>query len=517
MVPKRPAEPAATAAGGERRPNVLLLMADQQRVDTLDPQGPCHTPNLDALAGRGVRFTRALTPNAICSPSRASMMTGLYPSRHGMVDCTHAVADYRASLREGLPMWSQRLHDAGYAGGYFGKWHVERSNLLERFGFDEYVHHHSDEYRDYRREQGVAKTPAFSHRLLLQHPGYRDYMLYGVHEDPLEATEPYYLYSRGIDFVQRHAGAAQPWCCVVSTLDPHDPFVVPRAYYDQYDPDTFSVPASYDDDPRDRPALQRRLRSVWRDVQPHHIREAMACYYASCTFLDVQVGRILTALDETGQRDHTLVIYTTDHGEMLGAHGLFLKGATPYKEVYNIPLVVAGAGVRAPGRTCAAYVNHVDMAPTLLELTGSAPIADVDGCSLGPLLRAEVDHTAETATPWDEGYAEFHGTRLNYTQRIVWWQRWKYVYNGFDIDELYNLADDPQEQRNLAGEPEQRAMLEAMAARMWRRVHALGDFNLANAQYPMYRFSPVGPLAGHAGSESNSDAGLARAVDAADG
>src|SRR3990170_4873547 len=103
------------------RPNVLLLIADQQRGDTLSPTSPCHTPHLDRLISSGIRFSRAHTTNAVCSPARASLFTGLYPSRHGMVDCTHSVPDYRADLLPNLPFWSQRLRDAGYTGAYFGK------------------------------------------------------------------------------------------------------------------------------------------------------------------------------------------------------------------------------------------------------------------------------------------------------------------------------------------------------------------------------------------------------------
>ncbi|NLS79665.1 MAG: sulfatase-like hydrolase/transferase, partial [Chloroflexi bacterium] len=120
------------------RPNVLFLMTDQQQAGTLDPGSPCQTPNLDRLARQGTRFTNAHTVNAICSPTRASLFTGVYPSQHGMVDCAHAVPDYRARLRTYLEMWSQRLAAHGYRCGYFGKWHVERSENLRHFGFEEY-------------------------------------------------------------------------------------------------------------------------------------------------------------------------------------------------------------------------------------------------------------------------------------------------------------------------------------------------------------------------------------------
>jgi arylsulfatase A-like enzyme len=267
------------------RPNILLLMADQQRAETLEPGGPCQTPNLDRLAQRGVRFTHALTPNAVCSPARASLFTGLYPSGHGMVDCTHSVPAYRADLVEGLTFWSQRLHEAGYAGGYFGKWHVERSNELSQFGFDEFIAAHGGpDYEAYRQSLGLTRERSWVKRHMLETPGYRDLFMYGVTGDPPEALEPYFLYSKGIDFIRAHApkasserneaggrsdaggsieGEDAPWFCVVSTLEPHDPYVAPRHWYERYRPEELALPVSLEDDLREKPGIQRRLRGVW--------------------------------------------------------------------------------------------------------------------------------------------------------------------------------------------------------------------------------------------------------------
>jgi arylsulfatase A-like enzyme len=474
------------------RPNVLLLIADQQRGDTLDPSGPCRTPHLDRLAATGVRFARAHTTNAVCSPSRASLFTGLYPSRHGMVDCTHSVPAYRADLRAGLPFWSQRLHDAGYAGAYFGKWHVERSNDLSRFGFDEYIATSGGpELAAHRAQLGLPRERNLSLRRAVRQPGYRDLQFYGVTEDPPEALEPYFLYSKGIDFIRAQAAAQRPWFCVVSTHEPHDPYVTPRHTFERYRVDEIPLPISYADDLRDKPGIQRRLREVWRDLEPRHVREAIACYYAECTFVDEQVGRILQALDETGQRERTIVIYTADHGDLLGDYGLFFKGAPAYEPVYNIPLVVSAPGVAARGRTSEALVSLVDLAPTIAELTETPPIEGVDGHSLVPLLEHRVTDLEDS--PWADGYAEFHGQRYFFTQRIVWHARHKYVFNGFDVDELYDLAADPHERTNLAGDPAHRPLLEEMAARMWRRARAVNDTHLVGSHYAMFRLAPVGP------------------------
>ena len=176
-----------------RQPNLLFLMSDQQRADTLAPGSPCQTPYLDALAARGTAFNRCYAPNPICSPTRASLMTGLLPHSHGMVDCTHTVEPYRAELKSGLPFWSQALQAGGYHTGYFGKWHIERSNRLENYGFAEYELNHSPGYAAHRRALGLDELARhFVSRRAVTQPGYRDFTICGVVDEPVEATAEHY-------------------------------------------------------------------------------------------------------------------------------------------------------------------------------------------------------------------------------------------------------------------------------------------------------------------------------------
>ncbi|WP_159885638.1 sulfatase-like hydrolase/transferase [Paenibacillus puerhi] len=470
-----------------KRPNILVLITDQQRADTITSDTPCEMPNMDMIKKKGVQFKRAYTTNAICSPARASLMTGLYPSRHGMVDCTHTVEPYRADLKPNLPMWSQQLRESGYTGGYFGKWHVERTEKLDTFGFDRYLFNDSEEYKSYRNGLGM-EVRNYIDKKVVHHNGYRDRIFYGVHDEPEEASEPYFLYQQGISFIQDMASSDKPWFSVISTLEPHDPFIVPKAFYDKYDPEKISLPESYDDDLQNKPGLYRRLKSVWKDLSETDVRKAIACYYASCSLIDSQIGRILQALSETGQLDNTYIIFTSDHGELLGAHGLFLKGVPAYEEVYNIPLVISGPHIEPT--VSEAFVSLVDLAPTICEVTGSNVMPLIDGSSLQPLLTGEADLNA---FPWNEAYAEFHGQRFFYTQRIVWHDKFKYIFNGFDFDELYDLQADPDERVNLAENQDYSDILEEMAKRMWRRVYRLGDYNMAKSDYGMFCFAPVGP------------------------
>jgi len=165
-----------------------------------------------------------------------------------------------------------------------------------------------------------------------------------------------------------------------------------------------------------------------------------------------------------------------------------------YEDVYRVPYVLRGPAVRNPGRTSDAFISHVDLAPTILDLAGVSGMDGIHGRFFASLIRDEADRSSDPY--WNESYAEFHGSRLFYTQRIVWHDRHKYVFNCFDIDELYDLARDPTETMNLALDPRNRPLLEDMAARMWRYAHRLGDHNITNSHYATHRTAPVGPLAG---------------------
>ncbi len=464
-----------------KHPNLLFLITDQQRADTIEPETLCQTPSLDRLAAAGTRFKRCYTVNPICSPTRASLMTGLLPHSHGMVDVTHAVEPYRASLKTGLPFWPRALQQAGYRTGYFGKWHIERSNRLENFGFDVY------EVEQYHKLQGlVERDTEMRIRGAVQQKGYRDFLLYGVSDDPLETTPEYQLYSDGIRFLEQTARAPdQPWALFLSTEAPHDPYVVPRPYYERYNPADIPRPPSFDDDLSDRPAIYRRIQQVWRQVEWPQFAEATACYYALCSLIDDQIGRIMAALRQLGQAENTIIVFTSDHGDYMGAHRLMLKGIPAFEEAYRVPLILSGPGI-PDGRQVEQIISLLDLPRSLTQLTIGSDFPG-QGRSLSPLLQNE-------QAEWEnEAYAECHGQRFNYTQRILWRDNLKYVFNGFDEDELYDLAADPREMRNLARNPAYQITLESMAGRMWEIIRQTDDVNMLQAQYGMFRFAPVGP------------------------
>jgi arylsulfatase A-like enzyme len=460
------------------RPNILFLMADQQQQATVLPGSPCRMPNVSRLRESGVLFSNAHTVNAICAPARASLMTGLYPHNHGMVDNTHTVEEFRANFRQDRNMISRQLKAQGYRLGYFGKWHVERSINPGAFGFDRFV----------TEEHGLDFPRTLTRKHVVRQPGYNDRTLYGVHREPVEETEEHYFYSQGIEFIREMARAGfAPWCLFISTNAPHDPYIAPQELYEMYDPSLVRRPPSFGDPMEDKPNIYRRVKQVWKDLAWPHYQEAIACYYAYCTLVDRQVGRALAALEETGQLDNTIVVYLSDHGDMMGGHGLFAKGVPAFEEVYRIPLIIRGPGIGPAGTASGVPVSVIDVAPTVLDLAGCAPMRGIDGESIVPDINGGPEPAGRSL------YAEFYGQRLSYSQRIVWKGGCKYVYNGFDFDELYDLRQDPHEINNLIDDPRYRTTVESLAREMWRKAKESGDTSFLESEYFMYRFAPVGP------------------------
>lgn len=489
-----------------KQPSLLFLITDQQQAATLAPDSACQMPNLQRLAGRGARFENCYAPNPICAPVRASLFTGLLPHNHGMVDNPHTVEAYRSNLKDDLPFWTRDLQQAGYHCAYFGKWHIDRSLRLEKFGFDEYDTEEDAYrgYRAYRQQLGLPeKTPAPVETVQVEHKGYKPFIISGLTPEAPEASLEHYLYSRGIQFIEQQAerNTGKPWALVLSALAPHDPYIAHRQYLERYDPRLIPQPASFHDDLSGRPEIYRRLQNTWRDLDWEHFAHITASYYAFCSMIDDQVGRVLEALERTGQAENTLIVFLSDHGDYMGAHRLLLKGIPAFDEAYRVPLILAGRGIPA-GRSISQRVNHLDLAASIRPLLGLEPGTAIQngytmlGRSLLPLIG---DSPADRATQqeWSsELFAECHGQRFFYTQRSLWWQNYKYVFNGFDQDEFYDLERDPHELHNLAREAEVRPLMEEMAARMWQVMHATDDRNMTEAEYGMFRYMPVGPRFG---------------------
>lgn len=464
------------------KPNILFLMMDQCRADVFDDDHPCRTPHLDELKQRGVRLTKAYTSNPVCSPARASLMTGLLPTRHKVRWVTHTVDQQLAEIDKTKAHWAQSLQAAGYKTGYFGKWHVDNSCVDYNRGWDVMIEMHDKEFKARKQEVSVAN------RFDLQQDGYGDVCLYG-HDDfdtdhqcmgvaPQLARE--WLQGGIVD-------GDNPWCCFVSIIEPHDPFVCTTDMYNSYDVNALPLSDSHSDDLSNRPGLYRRCQGIFSDMTERQHHEARACYYASITEIDEQFGRIINDLKEKGVYDDTIIVVTSDHGEHLGDHGLYAKNIHPGEGVYRIPLFISGPGISQQGDVPARVAIHA-IGSTILELCELDALSETDEPAFTGLLNGE-----ENIADFQNGYAENEGSRWMLSQRIVYCGDWKLVVNGFDEDELYNLVGDPAEVNNRIADPSIEEQRKECYRYFWQRIQAVGDHTLNKTAYPPLRLLPYGP------------------------
>lgn len=466
---------------GRARPNILLLVTDQQRFDALACAGNADilTPNLDRLAAQGARFDACYVQSPICSPSRASFTTGLYPHAHGL--WANGV-----ELPLDRPMVSKTLADAGYDCGMAGKQHLGPcANGSER--------RRDDGYRVYRwSHDPIHRSPENTyHQWLRQkHPEvWASLALDGdaspeagnvakgatpVDRVPVDAHYSRWIAEECIDFLREERD--KPFYFMANFFDPHHPFGAPEPFRALYDADRLAGPVSAPDELATKPAVQAEyhLKSYgghapgFAEYSDEELKEARAGYYAMVSMIDAEVGRILEALRERGLADDTLVIFTSDHGELLGDHRLMLKGPMLYDALVRVPLLVSWPGRIAAGQVRSELVQMIDITATLLDLAGAAAAQPTQGESLMPMLLgegsggwrgwalAEYRDSGHGATP------PVHTTMLRAGDlKLVVWHGAPTTDRAHD-GELYDLAADPGELRNLYRDPAARERLDRM-------------------------------------------------------
>ena len=386
-------------------------------------------------------------------------MSGLYPSEHGVYNNVTTDTAIHPNPLPGTPFWGLWLRDAGYNMGYAGKLHVGRDVKPETCGFDnisslEQDSLHENEGRKTQqwkaaRHAKVDSTERVPGEYL--RPDWNNQHLYRTLPDKgpngYEESADARIVQAGIGAVKRFAQAGKPWCVMISNSGGHDPYDAPKKFVDMYDLSKIELPASYKDMLDDKPRVYQRQRlQYWSQLSDEENRDSLRHYYAKCTMQDALFGDILKGLEEAGQAENTIVIYVSDHGDYRAAHGLWMKGVPSFQEAYHIPAVVRWPkGVKNAGRQVDAFVDQTDWGPTILEACGVAARKPLSGSSLLPWLRG-----AEPADWRTYTCSQMNGVELYYTQRITMTKDWKYVYNGFDYDELYDRRSDPHEMHNLA-------------------------------------------------------------------
>lgn len=282
-----------------KKPNIVFLIQDQMQQQVLREESGCIMPNLWQMMEDSVEFERAYSCNAVCSPARASLMTGVLPHIHGMVDCTHTVPQYRADYDDTLDTFTRVLSEEGYHVSYYGKWHIERTHELEKFGIEDYITE--------RNIPGMNVT--MQKRVVLKNTGYADRVVCGVFEEGIDHTEEYYVYQKAMDDIEKHRNDSRPFCTFISTYAPHDPYCVPREVYEQYEKSDLGLPHSFDDEMKDKPVIYQRMRSAIGTLTENDFRMAKRCYYSYCTLVDIQIGKLISYLKENQLYENTMWSY----------------------------------------------------------------------------------------------------------------------------------------------------------------------------------------------------------------
>ena len=494
-----------------RPPNILLVTSDQHHHSCLGAVNPkIKTPALDRLAGEGTRFDRAYTPNPVCTPTRASIITGLYPSVHG-------AWTIGVKLPEDVPTVGAALSHGGYATGLIGKAHFQptrsdpapgsesietaaamrdldfwRSFRGPWYGFDhvEITRNHADEahagghYALWLEEQGFTTwrdhfRPYPADPDAPPAPG-----RHGAWDLPERFHYSTWTAERSMDFVARCHAAGRPFFLWASFHDPHPPYLVPEPWASMYRPQDMEpgelTPGEHAQNPshfgltqQERPDFSPWHESGWANhgFRSHrHRRESlqrdMAIYYGMTSFMDQQIGRILQQLDALGLAGDTLVVFTTDHGHFLGQHGLIAKGAFHYEDLIRVPFLVRWPGRVPAGRVSSELQSTVDLAPTFLAAAGLSVPGLMQGYDQTPVWcggaapepappRAQGAHVG----PRDHVVVENRHQPTAVHLRTYVDARYKLtVYRDGAPGELFDLGQDPGETRNLWDAPEARSL-----------------------------------------------------------
>ena len=447
-----------------KRKNVLLILSDQQRWDTISAYGCndiCKTPHIDALAEEGMKFRNAFTTSAICAPSRASIMTGLYAHRHGVIDNF-------TDIKEGTPLLGDCMRDAGYYCGYAGKWHVSPSKEPKECGFCEdskafmgygfpgsrvFPHLRFDQppdntpnyYEEYLKEKGFSNVDV-SHGFLGDNPALQIQEMFCKHEGPLESTIEYFVAQETNRLIDEAKNQDNPFFIWSNFWGPHSPSIVPEPYYSMYNPKSIPEHPSYCETFEDKPYGYYLSEKMWGlgNYGWAGFQEIIARYYGHCTMIDDLVGMIVDKLKEAGLYEDTIIIYGADHGDCLGAHKLIEKGAFTFDEIYRVPLVVKGAGTQDND----SLVTLQELMPTILDIAGAKPKKPVDGESLLPLMNGEKQSNGR-----EHIFCEYHNHFYVARQRMVRDLDYQFTFNESERGELYDLKKDPYQLHNVCYDP----------------------------------------------------------------
>ena len=434
------------------RPNILWYCTDQQRFDTIGALGNPYvqTKTIDQLVRDGVAFTNAYCQSPICTPSRSSFMTGLYPTR------VHNTRNGNETFPDWPPLITKLIADAGYDCGLVGKFHLQSAGhrieprLDDGFRFWRFSHAPRDDWPDGHHYAQWVRQKGGDLKGMLAGDGY-------VSPDYHQTT---WASDMAIEFIEQRP-STDPWLLTVNIYDPHPPFIPPRQYADRFDVQAMPGPHFHESDL----AQQERLRDVDFQGSAAHPdsfngKKIQALYYAMIAQIDDQFARILESLERTGQRENTVIIFTSDHGEALGDHGQLQKGCRFYEGLVHVPLIFSWPKRFKTDLRAAGLVELVDLTATLVNLAGVEQPPYMQGFSLLPVLTGDAasDRIRESVRcEYFDGQDAVHTGGRGTFATMYYDGRYKLsMYHDVSTGELYDLWEDPWEHVDLFENPEYR-------------------------------------------------------------
>lgn len=478
-----------------KQPNIVVFMTDQQNGDTLFGKNKAITPNIDRFRKNALSFPQAYCTAPHCCPARASLFSGLYPSQHGVWNNVEVDNALSRGLYENVVLFPERLQQNGYHTVFSGKWHVSAYEGPCDRGFEVNLHEYISNYgrfapvnrpRTKAWENVYAKPfegqPHSGKRPFgtLWREGYPDHQQFGVNVDKYGDAV---TVDAACEAIQNHGGK-KPLFLYVGVTGPHDPYDPPKEFLELYRTEEIQLPENFEDDLKDKPNLYRRTQDRYTMTKQEHL-ECLRHYLAFTSYEDALFGKLLQTLEQSEIKDNTYVFYLSDHGDYAGAHGLWAKGLPCFREAYHICALMAGPGIQGE-RSINELVSITDFAPTILELAGIRAEPEMTGYSLVPFANGKTPLSWRT-----EHYTQTNGNELYGIQRAVWNKKWKYVFNGFDYDELYDLENDPGEVKNLIEQKELQPIVRQMCEKLWEFARKTKDD--CTCPYIMVSLAPYGP------------------------
>lgn len=458
------------------RPNILWYCTDQQRYDTIRGLGNSHinTPNLDRFMGAGTTFTQAYCQSQICTPSRASFLTGRYPASN------HVHRNGNAYFPPNEKLVTKMLAEAGYDCGLIGKLHLQRAaghegRTDDGYRLFEWSHHpfpnltyeHHGYHRWLKEEKGVDAEELYSHMKSFCGPGV-----------PAELHQTTWTTEMAICFINEERDG--PWMLSMNPFDPHPPYDPPPEYLERYDPQTLPPPLFRESDMERQNLFANVCQQALEPGNPlgesnfkyneeedftqfachppteFNGREVKAAYYAMVEMVDYEFGRLITALEAAGQLDNTLIIFHSDHGETLGDHGQLYKGCRFWEGLVHVPLMFAWKGRIQEGLISDALVELIDIMPTVMDAAGLDIPANVQGKSLMPLLCGDADpivFKTEVICHFNDALGSARESLPSHATMRFDGRYKTNIYHGLDLGELFDLQEDPGEFVNLWDDP----------------------------------------------------------------